>query len=379
MKVVFTVNTYYPLKDGVQFVTQYQAEGLAKLGFKVKVITVKQPGMSEHEYYNGVEIIRYNIRTVHALHQGDKTGYRELVINECEDADALINVCTQTATTEVLFPVLKQIKCKKILYMHGMHDFKWHRTNFNSISSIGHKLWNNIRWRYDYLINRNIFSEYDSVVQLHGEDDATYFFKAKFGLDSVIIENAADDRFFDISQIKNNTIVCVSNFDERKNQEFLIEAFYQARIKNWKLVLIGSQENKYSSYLKSKIREFSKNNDSKEVQILTNISRDKTINYVREASIYVLGSKWEAFPISLVESMAAGVPFLSTDVGIVKYFPGGKIVNTPAEMARWLELFQAYPEVRNRIGSAGHEYAESRMKIGNKVESLRQVILGERN
>ena len=39
MKIVFTVHTYYPNKDGVQYVTQYLAEGLAKLGHDITVIT----------------------------------------------------------------------------------------------------------------------------------------------------------------------------------------------------------------------------------------------------------------------------------------------------------------------------------------------------
>ncbi len=30
MKIIFTVNTYYPYKDGVSVVIQYMAEGLAQ-------------------------------------------------------------------------------------------------------------------------------------------------------------------------------------------------------------------------------------------------------------------------------------------------------------------------------------------------------------
>ena len=38
LNIVFTAHTYYPNKDGVQMVTQYMAEGLAKLGHNVTVI-----------------------------------------------------------------------------------------------------------------------------------------------------------------------------------------------------------------------------------------------------------------------------------------------------------------------------------------------------
>ena len=39
MKIVFTTHTYWPRKDGVQYVTQYLAEGLAKDGHEVIVFT----------------------------------------------------------------------------------------------------------------------------------------------------------------------------------------------------------------------------------------------------------------------------------------------------------------------------------------------------
>mgnify|MGYP000823722775 CR=1 FL=1 len=39
MKLLFTVNTYIPKRDGVQFVTKYLAEGLVKKGHSVDLIT----------------------------------------------------------------------------------------------------------------------------------------------------------------------------------------------------------------------------------------------------------------------------------------------------------------------------------------------------
>ena len=39
MRILFTVNTYLPKHDGVQFVTKYLAEGLVKKGHIVDLIT----------------------------------------------------------------------------------------------------------------------------------------------------------------------------------------------------------------------------------------------------------------------------------------------------------------------------------------------------
>ena len=42
MKIVFAVHTYYPERNGVQAVTQYLAEGLARRQHDVLVITEKK-------------------------------------------------------------------------------------------------------------------------------------------------------------------------------------------------------------------------------------------------------------------------------------------------------------------------------------------------
>ena len=60
MKIIITVNTYYPLKDGVQFVTHYHAENLALRGHNVIVFTTNHGNDSE-EIHNGVKIIRFNV------------------------------------------------------------------------------------------------------------------------------------------------------------------------------------------------------------------------------------------------------------------------------------------------------------------------------
>ena len=45
MKIVFTTHTYYPEKNGVQVVTEYLAEGLAKKGHEVHIITEMLSGV----------------------------------------------------------------------------------------------------------------------------------------------------------------------------------------------------------------------------------------------------------------------------------------------------------------------------------------------
>lgn len=379
MKIIITVNTYYPLTDGVQAVTGYLAEGLASRGHEVIVVTTSQTNTLNEEKHNGVRILRWDIHTIHALHRGDKRGYRQLILNLCSDADVLLNVCTQTATTEVLFPILNQIQCKKVLYMHGMHSFRWNSLDLSSPSSIAHKCWNNLRWGLDYLINGKFLKQYDAVIQLHELDSATKFFKKHYGIDSEIIENAADPVFFDGSYFKKNEqpyAINVSNFDVRKNQEFILKAFYLSKLQkeDLGLLLIGSRENEYLARLRQLKKDLDNKFGYRRVRFLTNVPREKIADYVKGASLYLVGSKWEAFPISIIEGMAAGKTFISTNVGIVRYLPGGIITDTPAEMGYWISKLLKNESVLQKIGSAGQKYAQDNLTTEIKIRQLEKIL-----
>lgn len=112
-----------------------------------------------------------------------------------------------------------------------------------------------------------------------------------------------------------------------------MEAFYAATLLDYKLVLIGSAVNGYYELLKKCKAELEQTYGQRDVEILAAISREETIRLVKQSQVYLLTSISEKFPISLIEGMAAGCAWVSTDVGIDRYLPGGKIANTPQEIA----------------------------------------------
>lgn len=374
MKIIITVNSYYPLKDGVQFVTQYHAENLARKGHDVLVFTVNH-GFKKEEIYNNVKIVRFNVKTKHTIYKGEKKLFRNKVLEATKDADAIINVCTQNPLTDWCFKLLNNIKCKKILYMHGMYNTKFDFNTISSFKDIGHKLWNNSRWGSYYIINKKYFKKYDRVIQLHEFDYGYKFFKNKFKINGCIIENAVDSRFFDGQVKKEPIIISVANYKEGKNQEFILNAFYKSSINDrYKLILIGSQKTKYYERLLKIKNKLETKYGKRQVYLLYGVNRDDTINYIKKSSLYLLGSKAEVYPVSISEAMASKIPYISTNVGVVRYLPGGVIVNTEDEMTYWINILANNPKLSEYYGMSGYEYAKENMMIEKKVNDLEKIL-----
>ena len=342
MKILITVQTYYPKKDGVQMVTQYIAEGLNKIGHQVTIITSNFSNLPIEETHNNILIKRVKLNTKYGLYFGNKNEYINIVKKECKNNDVMINVCTQNAFTDILLKELKNISCKKILYMHGMYDFRWHKYNFSTFKNLINKIWKDIRWFFYYKNNAYNFKEYDKVIQLNKLCLGYEFFVKHYNIYPEIVENAADDRFFikenkEIAE-KNKRAICVSNYFSDKNQEFILKAFYKSNAKDIELVFIGSSETKYLNKLKIINDKLSKKYGARKVKFLVNVSRAETIDLIKKSYIYLFSSKHEVFPVSIIEAMSSGIPYISTDVGCLRALPGGYIIKNTEEMAYMIDL-----------------------------------------
>lgn len=379
MNVIFTVATYYPKTDGVQLVTQYQAEGLAQKGHKVTVITSKIDGSPDHEVHNGVEILRVDAYNFYYWHRGNKKEYQSIVLEQTKNADALVAVCLQSFSADWLLDILPEIPCKKVLYLHGMPDFKIHLSDVREVKKFAKTAFRNIRWKYFYTVHLKQIKNFDAITHLFKKDNSYQFFSEKGYQHNYVIENACDDSFFEGIDFENKKkyFIYVGNYCDRKNQELALRAFYDADLKNFGLILIGSQKNDYCKKLLTLNDKLRKEHGDHNVEILYQVPREKISEYTKSAYACVISSNYEYYPITIVESLAAGNPFISTDVGVVKFLPGGVIANTKQELSYWMDFLGRNPEYTVELGKAGRNYALENLRVETKVRALEEILQGE--
>ncbi|MGL4760510.1 MAG: glycosyltransferase [Sarcina sp.] len=150
---------------------------------------------------------------------------------------------------------------------------------------------------------------------------------------SIVIKNG-----FKISEIielsngsinKKTDLVAIGRLDDNKNFEFLLEVMHELKKYDLTLNIIGEGEKKFE--LKNKIKELGLIENVKLLGYKKNV-----YEYIKNSKILLLSSKTEGFPTVIVEGLALGKPFISTDVGGVKELSNngecGRVIYSKKEM-----------------------------------------------
>jgi len=109
--------------------------------------------------------------------------------------------------------------------------------------------------------------------------------------------------------------------------------------------------------------------------------------YLAGFDVFVLPSRYEGFPLSIVEAMLAGLPVVAADVGSVSeaVIDGetGLLVapDDPGALADAIRSLLSDPEQRRRMGENGRELARARFTaqaMADRFEELYSEVLGWR-
>jgi len=370
MRILHTCHTYWPHSDGVAIVVQRISEGLAARGHEVTVATGPAAATPVEERH-GVQIRRFDVRGNEATgYAGDTAAYERFI--ESFRSDVMLNYAAQICTTDLVFPLLPRLACRKVIAPCGYSGLR-HEVYAAYFSRMPARL-----------------RAYDAAVY-HSRTYQDARFAAGNHLDnSVFINNGADvldppnadDSFRTKYGIRETTLLLtVGRVEVEKGQDLVLQAFRSCKLQDAALVLVCPEIGPFArETLRTapgpihkplrKVRAVlfepvarrrpGRANrmewripGRKSVYVLAGLPRRDVLSAYADADLFVFGSRVECSPLVIIEAMASGTPFVSTRVGNVPEMPGGVIVDDAVGMAEAIDRLVPMGSEWHRLSQAG--------------------------
>lgn len=395
MRILHTCHTYWPHTDGVAIVMQRVSEGLAARGHEVTVAT-GPAGAAPAEERRGVQIRRFDVRGSEVRgYLGATEAYARFVASF--PCDVMLNYAAQICTTDLVFPLLAGLGCRKVIAPCGYSGLR-----------------------------DEVYAEYFSRMpaRLRAYDAAVYhsqtYQDAQFAADnrldnSVFINNGADVVQFPYvagsfrakyAMRETTLLLSVGRLEALKGQDLVLEAFRRSKLQDAAVVLVcpeigpsaaGALRTAAGPLFKSRRRARAvlcelagrylperlhrlqwRLSGEKAVYILADLPRQDVLAAYADADLFVFGSRVECSPLVIIEAMASGTPFISTPVGNVPEMPGGVIVRDAPGMAEAIDRLAQKGEEWRELSEAGHtawerDYTWNR--VVDQYERLYQKLL----
>lgn len=389
MRILHTVEFYYPSVGGAQEVVRHLSERMAAAGHDVTVATSKLDNRKSLTH-NGVKIVEFAIsgNSVRGI-TGERQKYLEFLRRE--KFDVIMNYAAQEWTADLFFEAIDDVQAKKVFVPCGysaLYDPAY-ADYFKKLPAILRK--------------------YDTTVYL-SNDYRDINFAREHKLDNiVVIPNGADEKEFlqVLSADRRNhlrnkyaiggfTIMTIGLYGEKGHHETL-SVFKKLPVAKATFVSVGHtrpHEGGYDAFEAEAARiNRSKKFLGKRVVMVDGAVREDIKDLLKMVDVFVFLSNIECSPLVLFEAAAAGVPFLATAAGnsaeIAEWTGGGVIVKTHeaangrvrADMpdALWQLTRLAFnPGRRRRLGRAGHDSWQKKFtweRLTNEYLTLYEDLL----
>lgn len=368
MKILHTVEFYYPSIGGSQEVVRHLSERMAKAGHEVYVATTKLPNRKSLEY-NGVHIVEFDLKgnSVRGIKGPDAKKYRDFLLNE--QFDVIMNYASQQWATDIFLDVIDQVKAKKVFVPCG----------FSALYDPDY---------VDYFAKMpEKFKHYDKLVFLANKyRDIDFAREHGFEDKSMIIPNGADESEFATLATEEEknfiraryglgglVIITVGNHTNEKGHIELMRAFKLLPVTPATLVIVGTIIPHDGCYDHCELGANSCNNSrkflGKRVVLMDGSNREDVLQVLKASDIFGFFSNIECSPLALFESAAAGVPFVASEAGndaeiaewtqggiIAKshHLPNGRVKVDAKDALKQLTLLAYNKKKRQSMGRAGH-------------------------
>ncbi|WP_312906076.1 glycosyltransferase family 4 protein [Sphingobacterium multivorum] len=211
-----------------------------------------------------------------------------------------IDICISLGGKELEFLYQLDLKCKKVCELHFNKNIRKQFLESRSKSFF----WKIIgQYRTAQLVSQT--KRLDLLVVLTKDDENEWL---KTNDNVVQIYNFSTLSPEKVSSLTNKRAIAVGRLDAQKGFDMLIDAWKLVNVENkeWKLDIYGKGE--WHNQLSDKINEYGLSG------IITLRGVNSEIeNELLDSSLFILSSRYEGFPMVLLESISCGLPIVSFD------------------------------------------------------------------
>jgi glycosyltransferase involved in cell wall biosynthesis len=298
MKILICSEFFKPNVGGVEIHSEVLANYLSK-NHKVNVATTFLNRTSK-ELKKKIAINEFKIKgSLVKGYSGEIKNYENFLLNS--DFDIIFFNAAQQWTFDLALPILHKIKSKKIFFPCGFSRL------------------NNIFFKPYFEILKIKLKYFDEIICCSKNWKDYKFCKKYFKKKINIISNGSFS-LKNKKQKKNLAIkyVSVSNLKYLKGQDRIIDIFKNLNHSAILKIYYSNYSILFKIYLFLKIAIFNKLNKNKKIYLIHERKRIDMSEVLSGANSFIFGSRLEYNPLVVFESMAAGIPFVSFDVGIIK-------------------------------------------------------------
>lgn len=347
MRILHTVQLYHPHLGGSEEVVRQLSERMAQRGHHVTVATGYDP-RRDFRALNGVTIEQFKIsgNLVSGINGGTQA-YVDFVLKG--DFDVVMSYAAQVWSSDLLFPHLREIGAPKVFVPCGYSAL--HDPRFQEYFA---QLPTHLR-------------EYDALVYMSPNyRDKKFGDEHRIGNGYIIPNGASEEEFaqkpLDFRQRygidTRYMLLCVANLYPTKGHRLVIDAFQHLSRNDTTLVIIGHGPDGRPKwlqhyYLGCRMQAWM----SRRIKILESVPRPWVVSAFQETDLFVFGSEIECSPLVILEALAGGTPFVSTDCGDVRdHADYGEIVGTPESMARSVNALLDDDGRRSRLAKGAQSH-----------------------